>query len=146
MWYFCTFCSIILNLFYLWVKVVSMVTNTVSVFAFKKIMIFHIETKERQKQFIRNSNFISLFFCLFLSLLNLCDIALVKRFFLEEFSCNRNADWNFCRIMEVSRSFSFLKRKMDLGRFIYLTTSLLVTLKYFLNPVGVIAGSGLQYS
>lgn len=40
-----------------------MVTNTVSVFAFKKIMIFHIETKERQTQFIRNSNFMSL--CLF---------------------------------------------------------------------------------
>lgn len=66
-----------------------MVENTVSVFSFIKIMIFHIETKERQKQFIRNSNFMSLFFK---SLLNLCDAALVKRFILKEFSCNKNTD------------------------------------------------------
>lgn len=47
--YFQTLCSIVLNLFYLWLKVVSKVTNTVSIFAFKKIMTFHIETKERQR-------------------------------------------------------------------------------------------------
>lgn len=48
--------------------------------------------------------------------------------------------------MEVSGSFSFLKRKMDLGRFIYLTIFLLIISKYFLNTVGFNAGSGIEYS
>lgn len=45
---------------------------TISISAYKKIMMFCIETKGKQKQFNRNNNFMLLF--IYYNLLNLCTL------------------------------------------------------------------------
>lgn len=78
-----------------------MVTNTVSVFVFKKIMIFHIETKGRQKQFSRNKNFMSLSFYFFLVYLICVPYRIGHKVFVGRVFLSWKCRWlRFCRILE----------------------------------------------
>lgn len=108
-----------------------MVTHIVSIFAFKKIMIFHFETKAEEKQFGWNSNLISLFF-------------VVKLIFLPYRTSQKvsvkNADLlveEFCRNMSISKKLlpgeKVERNHFNFYNFILIIVKCLVMSKYFLG-------------